>query len=629
MKKRLKQMLPVCIIVIVTVIMSIILYDTVVAREAKRCWQLLGESAESVSQEIAMKFEDEIVKLRLAAEIIVEEDLMEVEQLGLLHLEKFEATTIFSRIDILYPDNTVLMENGRRQVLQTEASFEELAVKGEHISARRKDFDTGRECVYYCIPLTVANETAAILIGVIDAKSLSEIFTPTIYQGQANCCIIDSEDGNFIMDNWHEELGNSYEMETRKRLRGYENIDLKEENMNHRTGVIVFESQTTGLPLYMYYMPMDIFDWQFLVFVQEEIAFADVLYLKKVLAIAGIIEALLLIFYFWFNFWKVNQLEKSKEETEWQLENSSILIQCVTELSADTDIQISINNLLEIITQHYNADRTYIYEVDLEQDTLVNTYESVKTGIVPLINAFQEKHILDLKEWMENYKKLPDREFTGSIKLEKPGVHRCRVVPLCKNNTIIGFMGIDNAEKHRDEMSVLYSIQYFITNAILRQKKQEQLKYMSYQDMLTSLYNRNKYIQLLESSAGQRLDKIGVVYIDLNGLKQINDTQSHEMGDVYIRNAAGAVSQFFAEQSYRIGGDEFVVLAQPVNQEVFLDKTAQMQAAMEENQISVSVGILWRETCENLEMLVKEAETKMYEDKKRYYQTHDRYLSRD
>lgn len=628
MQKKLKQMLPVIGVMGLTVFVSLLLYAKVLTRERERCWQLLGESAEAVSREIAMKFEDEMVKLRLAAQIMVEEEMLDESQLRLLHLEKFKTTTIFSRIDVLYPDYTVLMENELRKELPIDIDYQEIVAQGEHISERRTDFATGRECVYYCIPLIVKNETAAILIGVIDTNSLSELFVPTIYQGQANCCIIDSSDGNFIMDNWHTELGNAYEMDNRKRLSGYEDIDLKEENRNQRTGVIVFESQTTGLPLYMYYMPLKIFDWQFLMFVQEKVAFADVFYLRKLLMIAGVIEAFLLALYFCWNYRKISQLEKSKEETEWQLENCNILVQCVTELSSDKEIAVSIHNLLEIITGHFRADRTYIFELDIAQDTFVNTFESVREGLEPQINHVQETLISNLKTWTENYKKLPDKELHGNIKMDKEGVARCRLFPLCKNNMILGFFGIDNAEKHRDEMSILYSIQYFLTNAMLRQKQQEQLKYMSYRDMLTSLYNRNKYIQMQEAYSGRQLKKTGVVYIDLNGLKQINDTQSHTVGDMYIRTAAEIVSQCFPEQAYRIGGDEFVVVAQLIEPADFWNKLKQLKAVAEQKEVSVSIGSLWQDNCENLESMIKEAEQQMYQEKKEYHRTHDRYVSK-
>lgn len=91
-------------------------------------------------------------------------------------------------------------------------------------------------------------------------------------------------------------------------------------------------------------------------------------------------------------------------------------------------------------------------------------------------------------------------------------------------------------------------------NRLEMKDRQEQLQYLSYRDLLTNLYNRNYYIRLLEKSRGRCFKNIGVVYIDLNGLKQINDEQGHEAGDSFIRRAAQQIVAVFPEHTYRIGG---------------------------------------------------------------------------
>lgn len=471
LKRRIKQMLPAICIIGITAAISIGLYREVIEHEEERCWQLLDDTAQSVKKEITMKFEDEIVKLHLTADVMVQEDKMEAEQVRSLHLEKVQSTTIFSRIDVIYPDNTVLLENGTQKDYQSKLSFDDIVSKGEHISSRMTDEETGKECVYYYVPVVKDNETLAILTGVIDAGSLSEIFTPTLYNGQAEYCIVDSSDGNYIMDSWHKELGNAYDTPMRKRLKRYEDVDLKQEIKNQRTGVIAFESRTNGKALYMYYTPAGIFDWQLSIFAQEDTIFENVLYLKKLLLFAGIVEVVLLVWYFLWNLITMRRLEKGKAEIE---------------------------------------------------------------------------------------------------------------------------------------------------------RQQERLKYLSYQDMLTSLYNRNKYIQVLDSCKEQVLKRTGVVYIDLNGLKQINDLQSHGEGDNFIRNTAKVISGIFSEQSYRIGGDEFVVLALDMDNEEFLNKIAEFKEILRKEQISVSIGFLWKESCNSLETMLKEAEEQMYKEKENYYQTHKR-----
>ena len=147
---------------------------------------------------------------------------------------------------------------------------------------------------------------------------------------------------------------------------------------------------------------------------------------------------------------------------------------------------------------------------------------------------------------------------------------------------------------------------------------------MSYRDMLTFLFNRNKYIKILDSHQGKVLENVGAAYIDLNGLKQINDSQGHEAGDAFIQNAAGVLSRVFPDKVYRIGGDEFVIIQSSIEELEFHNRINRLQEYMKQDQISISIGFLWKASCENLEDMLKEADHRMYEAKKAYYQTADR-----
>lgn len=80
-------------------------------------------------------------------------------------------------------------------------------------------------------------------------------------------------------------------------------------------------------------------------------------------------------------------------------------------------------------------------------------------------------------------------------------------------------------------------------------------------DNLTGLYNRNTYDKWVKDHP--RPDKTTILTFDLNYLKKCNDTLGHAMGDIYIRSAAQIIARVFEGQGkcYRIGGDEFCVIA--------------------------------------------------------------------
>ena len=88
----------------------------------------------------------------------------------------------------------------------------------------------------------------------------------------------------------------------------------------------------------------------------------------------GGMALILLITYFIWNLHTLWELFENKTKVENELERSSTLIHCVTELSANQDVDEAINHLLEIINQYFKSDRTYIFEIDEERQIVHNSY---------------------------------------------------------------------------------------------------------------------------------------------------------------------------------------------------------------------------------------------------------------
>ena len=106
---------------------------------------------------------------------------------------------------------------------------------------------------------------------------------------------------------------------------------------------------------------------------------------------------------------------------------------------------------------------------------------------------------------------------------------------------------------------LLQTLCYFLLLARRHAESQRQLSHMSYFDTLTSFYNRNRYIE--DTNALAHTGKpVGIPYLDVNGLKDINDQYGHEYGDkVLVECARRMKSVFTGADFYRIGGDEFVM----------------------------------------------------------------------
>lgn len=325
----------------------------------------------------------------------------------------------------------------------------------------------------------------------------------------------------------------------------------------------------------------------------------------------------------------LDELAKSRQETAAKLEISTMLNHCVTELSSNIDIDLAIQKLLMIINDYFQADRTYIFENDRKRNITQNTYEYVKGQVSSQKDNLQAIPLEVIGPWMQTFEKflpyyIPDLELEQGAPfyevLKEQDIHRLLAVPLIEGNEVLGFLGVDNPENHYEDATLLSSLQYFVANSLHRKKDEAYLKFLSYRDMLTMLYNRNKYIEILDDGMNRKVNQTGVAYIDLNGLKKINDQQGHEAGDIRIRGAARIIWDIFPEHAYRIGGDEFVVIVPEISEAEFEQKMQKLRDVMLKNEVSVSIGSVYGEKEENLEQMLKEADQKMYVEKKQYHQ---------
>lgn len=163
-------------------------------------------------------------------------------------------------------------------------------------------------------------------------------------------------------------------------------------------------------------------------------------------------------------------------------------------------------------------------------------------------------------------------------------------------------------------------IVYFLWDVVRTHKEIHAKEKMATTDLLTNLKNRNAYEQILGQYRLTPPACLSCVYADANGLHELNNSQGHAAGDRMLRTVADAFVEFFGQEHvYRIGGDEFLVFV-----EMDLDSVTKRALAAKEKTAEagyhVSVGAA--EGGEDVGAVVKSAEQRMYEDKKRYYMEH-------
>ena len=201
------------------------------------------------------------------------------------------------------------------------------------------------------------------------------------------------------------------------------------------------------------------------------------------------------------------QLISREGKIKERLEIATILNKCIAELISGEDEDAAIPNLLRIISGYFDGDRSYIVQIDEKRNVCTNTYEYAMNGVTAEKDNLQEVPMEMLDIWMDSFRKnglyyIPDIEeeqgqpYYETLKMQD--ITRLLAVPLNSDGKIIGFLGVDNPRLHYEDHTLLSSIQYFLTDSLKAKERKARLQYMSYRDMLTTLYNRNRYIQVLE-----------------------------------------------------------------------------------------------------------------------------------
>lgn len=147
---------------------------------------------------------------------------------------------------------------------------------------------------------------------------------------------------------------------------------------------------------------------------------------------------------------------------------------------------------------------------------------------------------------------------------------------------------------------------------------------MSITDQGTGLMNRVAYEKCLRKSDQRVIAPAACIYIDANGLHEINNERGHEAGDQLLHAVAERLrEQFPKDDLYRVGGDEFVVFSK-ADAAVCEARMQAVSSALAAQDYSISYGIAVCEAANGLRELVREADEKMLGSKRAYYAEHDR-----
>lgn len=625
MKKQLTQLMPTLVVMVLILVLTVATYNISLRQEEEECFNRLENASETMVQSIKNRVNDDLNYLRLIGKDFSNEDHLPTYEEYKDRLSTFEDVSLFERVDLLMKNNTLYTMHDEVQQIYTN-EFLVLNSTAEYMDRVHTDTLTNKRSVNYYVPIQQNETVIAYLVGVFQCDTMDDQFYTKILNGKTHNSIIDTTDGQVVMDNQDLNIDNIASDTDFKLLSPKKNV-LKQ---IHSLKSGAFASEKNGEKKYFVYKPVGVCNWELLVMVNEEDAFANVLTLKNNYMIMVICEILILLLYCGFYITKVRRISKKSNELNEDLNVSNTLIQCVRKLSNDLYKESTIDEILQIICEFYQAERCYVLDLDMDNKKVNGIFEYGKRhDDIHIENMVRLclGHTDLINQFFENQKSYYIEDVTHEIPYTSPiyasfmqqKIHSIIVVPFMDHKQIKGVFAVDNPKQNYYQKDFLESLCFFIKTAMEREKEKTKLKNLSYVDSLTYAQNRNHFNEYIEQNRNKELHSLGVIYLDLNGLKEINDKMGHIAGDTLIITASYALQEIFLDNSYRVGGDEFVVIEQDVSELLFFDQYAKLLKRMKELEIRVATGCVWKETCSNLSETLQEADQKMYEDKKRYY----------
>ena len=322
--------------------------------------------------------------------------------------------------------------------------------------------------------------------------------------------------------------------------------------------------------------------------------------------------------------------------------SQNVLKACI-KLRGSKDFRKTMNEVIEDVRKICKASSCSVLLTDFKERTcsILSCARNESMVALDLDQVFNNEYISIAESWIEILKGsncliIQNEADMEIIRQKNPDWYKSLtdacvksivLLPLTNNDEFIGFIWATNFDTSRvlRIKETLELVTFFIASEVASYKLVQRLRYLSNEDLLTGVNNRNamnnRVLQFVSGEVHYRT--VSVSFADLNGLKPINDNEGHNAGDALLKSAAEILKQTFSDcEIYRAGGDEFVVVAIDVPKESLEARVETLRKKSKvKGNVSFAIGFYHDENGGDIRKAMREADALMYEDKKAHYST--------
>ncbi|MDF2539770.1 MAG: hypothetical protein K0S76_2791 [Herbinix sp.] len=342
---------------------------------------------------------------------------------------------------------------------------------------------------------------------------------------------------------------------------------------------------------------------------------------------------------FYVNRVYVKRLEENEAQYKFQKMVSDISAEFIKLNEANKDEMI--NWMLKRCGEYFQVDRTFYMSLTDHY----RYYEWFSDGSDPIIDYIPELTKESVPWWMEQISQnevvhipevelLPLEADAEKALMKQYHIQSLLATSISIKDSMCGFLCFasvkENKQWQENHEALLKILANLLSDAISKIEAEKEIRYLAYYDALTGLPNPTLFRNRLEQAihlAKRTETLIGVVFIDLDSFKSVNDTIGHLGGDEMIRLVAERLSECLRKQDTvsRFGGDEFLIQFTQIDNIDYIKKVTEnimkifdqpLTVKDQEFFVTASAGIaVYPIDGEDTETLIKNADLAMYASK--------------
>jgi len=322
------------------------------------------------------------------------------------------------------------------------------------------------------------------------------------------------------------------------------------------------------------------------------------------------------------------RLKENADQISFQTLVSDISTSFVTINQSNFDEKI--NAMLEKCGKYFEVDRICLAIFGLDDTKIDYTHEwnikKIEEFAIPLTD--------ENTYWIEQIKSNQIVKIPDSKMISHEHVKHLVSIPIMGKDSILGFFEFNLIKTSKyfreDQINLLKIIVNTFAGAMRKVNSEKEINHMAYYDYLTGLPNHTLFKDKLGDSIQQMStveEKLGIIFLDLDSFKIVNDTMGHDGGNELLKKVAEVLSLCVKNRGMvsRFGGDEFLIMINNVSSKEEIVEivenimTLLNQSFMLKGQeffVTASAGIsMYPEDGEDTDTLIKNADAAMYRAK--------------